>query len=589
MIEFPHVPNWWKFGSKFTRLKNGYDNPDYIMGFDTETCDGEIMTMQFSTKYGDDIYECNKSNALDKFFCYLDKYDGYIIVYCFNANFDLPQIFLKYVDSFQADHFTAKVKGYECKIFCSRNWFATFTGNGKRILFLDIHCYFSGSLASVSNAFGLSIKKLERPEGLGYRKFSLKDSKFVAYALMDSQLCYQMGLHIQDIHQKFDIPQAMSSANFAEKVFRRNFINVGDRLQFTPFPALRLAELTYHGGKNGYYLDTPSCTDTCYEYDFNSAYPCAMLELPSFLSGEYVKTRTLEDKYVGVYKYQGTIKECPYGSLFDLEFRYFRNVSRPVQGYATGFEIQEAIRSKELKLDKISGYVWKPSILTDSPLKRYVQFFWEQKNKLEKGTVQYLFAKLCLNSLYGKFVQRNPSNETTATISENFSLDVQPQMEVAGGLYHPFIGSLITSHTRSKLHKEEHNLQAIECSTDSVKSKKYLKEYSKNHYLGAMQLEHKYCKTCEKDTKKFSAIFVRNRLNVLMCQKGHVLKAALHGFWGKPEELKQMALEKRNTYEVYRMPMVREAMLHSGTTKKMFQMRWEERSLKIDWDTMVKL
>ena len=587
MIEFPFVPHWWRYGSKFTKLEDNYTKPDYIIGFDTETCNGEIITMQFSSSRGDVIKECNVSNSLDVFFNYLETFNGNIIVYCFNASFDLPQVFRKFLDLFQQDDFEIQTRGWQCKVFCSRNWHSIFKSTKNHVFFLDIHCYFSGNLKSVSASFGLEVGKLDRPEGLGYKKFNIKkDHVFVEYALMDARLCYLMGLKIDEMHEHYDIPQSTSSANFAEKVFRRNFIHVGERIQYTPTSAMRLAELTYHGGKNGYYLDTPCHAKNCYEYDFNSAYPYAMYSLPSFLGGNFVKSTKLSDKYIGVYKYKGVIKPCPYGSLFDLEFHYFKNVKRPVEGYATSFEIIEAVRSNELELERVSGYIWQPES-EESPLKRYVQFFWEQKNKLKKGTVQYLFAKLCLNSLYGKFVQRNPSKQTTAKLRDDGSLDVEPQREVAGGLYHPFIGSLITGHTRSRLHKEEHLLNAIECSTDSVKSQVFHKPYAKAHYLGAMQMEKLFCKTCDIATNKFDAIFARNRLNVLMCKKGHVLKAALHGFWREPEELKRMAFEKRNIYEVNRMPMVREAMLHSN--KPMFQMYSEDRTLNVDWESMVEL
>ncbi len=581
MLDFPKIPIWW--GNKFVWLKKGYSKPDTILGFDTETNRGEVLCQQFVTLDEKKIIWCNTDTVLDKFLEYLERFGGYTIIYCFNAKFDLALLLRKFIDRFLADDFEVRYNGWVIKVFCSKNWYAFFQKEGYFVRFIDISNYFFGSLDTVSQSFGLSVKKLERPEQLGYKQFTHKDKYFVDYALMDAELCYEMGVQIVKMHAYFDIPISTSSANFAEKVFRRRFLKEGQVIQFPPFSPRRYAEIVYHGGKNGYYLDSPSLVHNCYEYDFNAAYGYAMYSLPSFLQGNYRRVTTFNEKHVGIYHVKGVIKPCKYGILYDNRFNYFR-VDSPVSINAmiTSFELQEALDSNEFQINQIEGWVWVPST-EDNPLKKFAAYFWEQKNKMHKGDVRYLFYKLCLNSLYGKWIQRNPGySGMAAKMKPDGGLEFKHYKDVSGGLYHPFIASLITGMTRARLHQYEHKLNAIESSTDSVKSRDFEPTLQKV-YFGRMQLEQFECKECQKQYKNFNGLFVRNRLNLLMCKKGHILKSALHGFWGRPPILKELWERRGTEYTVERMPLIREGLKQSG--KNLFETMSETRSLNIDWST----
>ncbi len=563
-------------------LKKGYTQPDYLLGYDTETRLGSIMTHQFVSSQEAKIEWVNDANVLDNFLKYLENFSGYVIVYIFNAQFDLALLLRKYIDLFLFDDFEVEHNGWKLTVFCSRNWHATFHNKRKGIFVrvIDIHNFFSGSLEKVSETFQTKQKKLEKPEGLGYEKFTHSDKQFVEYALMDARLCREIGISIVKIHEEFDIPVSSSAANLAEKVFRRSFIKEGMRIKFSPFSATRLAEISYHGGKNGYYLDSPTLIKTCYEYDFNAAYGYAMYSLPSFLSGKYKMVDTFIDGKVGVYQATGTVYPCRYGILYDTRFNYFRTEKRQkIKCFVTSFELEEAIRSGEFKLSHAKGWIWKPDT-TESPLREYAKYFWEKKNTTNKGDVRYLFYKLCLNSLYGKWIQRNPKDRMKFQVNAQEKFSFMHRKAVAGGLYHPFIASLITGMTRARLHKAEHFFNAIECSTDSVKSREFKK--TPRAQFGAMQLERFKCPDCKKEYKTFTGLFIRNRLNLLLDRSEHILKAALHGFWGKPDLLKQLWKEKRTDYEVDRMPLIREGLKHRG--KSLFQFYSEERTLKIDWD-----
>lgn len=577
------------------KLNKGYTPPDYIIGHDTETNCGEIMTQQFCfSKYGlgqrkERIKWVNEDNVLDDFLEFMENFSGLITCYCFNAKFDLAILLRQYIDKFLMDDFTIRHESkrgfiWEIKVCCSKNWYAFFHRGNTFIYYLDIQNFFSGSLEKVAKTFQCETQKLTKPEGLGEKPFYQNDKLFVDYALADSRLCLEIAEKLLEMHEEFDIPIATSSANFAEKVFRRDFIPEGKRFQFpTDFPCLRLSELCYHGGKNGYYMDNPAHIYDCYEYDFNSAYPFAMYSLPSFLSGKYEKVEKFSEKYVGVYHVIGDIRSCPFGILYDTKFNYFRfNETVKIQSFCTSFELQEALKSKEFKMESCKGYIWKPDT-EESPLKEYNRYFWEKKNVTPKNDIKYIFYKLLLNSLYGKWIQRNPVSNARYIYASG-ELSLRPRQEQAGGLYHPFIASLITGHTRARLHQAEHYFEAIESSTDSVKSRKYNAKSANLKEMGVMQLQKHDCNDCHKEYTKFNGLFVRNRLNLLMCPKEHILKCALHGFWGKPKTLLQMYKNQEYVYEVNRMPLIREGIKQVG--KNLFQMNNEERSINISWDNL---
>lgn len=568
---------------KFKKLTKEFIPPKVVSGYDTETFNGDIITQQFYDDRGGDIQWVNDDNVLDKFIRYIDGFpDGFSIMFVFNAPFDLPLLLRKYINLFLRDDFEIQIKGWTFKVFCTKNWHGIFTKGEKIIRFLDIRAFLSGNLESVAKTFNCPIGKLQRPEGLGCRRFTPKDRIFKAYAMQDARLCHEIGLHIVNMHKEFDIPISSSSANLAEKVFRRNFLEPNTKIQFPPYPCLRLSELSYHGGKNGYYLDGPAHIDGVFEYDFNAAYGFSMYNLPSFIEGEFVRTKKFSDKYPGVYQVEGTIQPCQYGILYDPQFNYFTFPHKQeIRSFCTSYEIQEALRSRELKIKSIEGYYWKQSA-DYNPIHEYAKHFWKKKNDTPKTDIRYQFYKLCLNSLYGKWIQRNPS-EVKISFGDDRG-ELIEKRDTAGGLYHPFIASLITGFTRARLHQAEHYFDAIESSTDSVKSKIYDKEHDKEKGFGVMQLEHFKCKICEKPIKKANALFVRNRLNLIMDNKEHVLKCALHGFWGKPEELLRMYKERRTTYNVDRMPLIREGLKHKG--KQLFRMYTDQRNLNIDWDEL---
>lgn len=141
-------------------------------------------------------------------------------------------------------------------------------------------------------------------------------------------------------------------------------------------------------------------------YDINSAYPFAMLhEHPCF--GSYRVRKGWPKKFLptGFYKIEATSDGC-------LPIRVDRTnkiaFPRCQKGtfFATGHEILCGLRHKKLVVhDVLVRYIFQHTI----NFRDYVTHFWNLKKATKPHTPEYIFAKLMLNSLYGKFAA-NPDN-----------------------------------------------------------------------------------------------------------------------------------------------------------------------------------
>ena len=152
--------------------------------------------------------------------------------------------------------------------------------------------------------------------------------------------------------------------------------------------------------------------DYCLDLDVSSLYPHAMtFDMPlgiPFESKEY-----LPDK-LGIYKVKFTTNKklmtSPLPSrekgelMWDLEDR---------EGYYTSIDIETA-KHFGYSFEILEGLVWpeKGPIFKD-----YIQEMYKTKNSAEKGTAEYMLAKLMMNSLYGKTIQR-PRIEKTFYVSK---------------------------------------------------------------------------------------------------------------------------------------------------------------------------
>lgn len=156
-------------------------------------------------------------------------------------------------------------------------------------------------------------------------------------------------------------------------------------------------------------------------YDINSAYPYAMTFKHPFGASYDVKKGDLNEEIIDQNFYTITGK-----SKGGLPFRgadnslSFPNDNALRQYHATGWEINTALEFDTLKIKEIETVI---SYYDEIDFTDYVNHFYEMKQKAKKSKPEYIFAKLFLNSLYGKWAA-NPSKYAEYILMPQCFIDI---------------------------------------------------------------------------------------------------------------------------------------------------------------------
>ncbi len=445
-----------------------------VIGFDTETKEGPPITAQFYSEQLPAINAClfvSGTNVTQECLRHLARHcrSGEYVVYGHNLKFDLLSFFyprardlVKKSDgnfSFTYDNWT--IEGiYGTPTFCRMR-----KGDAS-ITIVDSYGWFRSSLAKAAKLVCPHLPKLPTPKGLGTKDFDEDDMEFIEYAMRDAEVAYYLGIAIDEIHHEFNLRQSISVANMAANIFQQHYISETAPIFNTGPRILAGARASYHGGKNNVYPSAaPAWHSHIDAWDLSSAYPHAMSILPAFSKPNlYIAARVFgktcrKVPEFGVYQISGKTSECAWPSLYESNQR----AMQPIRGafenqWVTGFELNEALRTDEVKLTKVMGHIYdhEKDPVQETALQRYVQDFYRLKSEATDPVHRFLY-KVLLNSISGKFIQQRDVED------EDGILRWQP-----GPLYHPFIASLITGHTRSVMHQLEHHVKAIHTATDGV-------------------------------------------------------------------------------------------------------------------------
>lgn len=544
-----------------------------LVGVDTETISGEPHTIQY---FGEKINQFNyvtADNITPKFIEFIDEQTkdcDTLLVYGFNYRFDLPVIFFEFLENFQTeDCFEFLYEGYRIFIVYAQNTFAILKGKDKFIAMIDIRNFFrNGSLDDIAEKFKLPIRKLEKPKDLGKRLLTLND---IPYAMRDAEIAYELGKIIYNYHIKQNFTQiTYSCAHFAELDFRQHYLEKEIKLPDKNITEFALQ--SYHGGRNFYKYDKPKVFYNCFEYDLKSAYAWAMSKLPDFADGKY----ELFDSYKADYPYS-IIKcdfnknELPDNLIFD-DSKYLnnKNKNKDTMVWITKYEFDIIRKYLPKALNNIYKQIsYIPYNKRNSPLNKFVNDHYTRKRQADiiGDTVFSEMEKLTMNSLYGKFIQTIAKDDYYYFDENNI---IQHKVEwVAGGLFHPYIATLITGLVRAVLIESEFEYNAFHSSTDSIKTEKRIITGTE---LGNFELK------CWGD-----CIILRNRLYIHYDKQGNIAKWAGHGFKGKAELLEQIIYEGKTKFDVNRILMPKEARRRSEKPLDMIKFE-QELSLEFTQD-----
>lgn len=563
-----------------------------VIGFDTETCEGPPMTVQFYSEQLPEITACifvTKTNVVEKSLQHLSKHcsnGGEFVIYGHNLKFDLLSLFYsrhkelisRYGD-FEFSHRDWEIFGvYGDPNFCIMKNSRTKT----TITFVDTFSWFSTTLAKVAKLICPDLPKLAHPKDLGTKLFTNKDSHFMKYAMRDAEVAYFAGLKIDKMHQEFDLRQSLTVANMASNIFSQHYITDAAPIWNTGRPFAEGLMLSYHGGKNNVIPNSsPAWHSPVDAWDLSSAYPHAMTELPAFSQSKLFRHAVVFSKRArtfpehGVYCISGTAAPCDWPCVFT------NDTFKPIIGkfenvWITGYELNEARRIGEIKLTSVAGHYYDTDKdpVTDTAFARYVNDFYEKKQTATDPVYRFMY-KVLLNAIYGKFIQSREGVTDAGVISWKH-----------GPLHHPFAASLITGHTRAVMHRLEHEVKAIHTATDGVfcgagnSPKGGVFSWSPQSGLGAIESEGEGLELC----------MMRNKLYLLYSKNPaegwtsfvrpnrYVVKYAAHGFQGGPKALEELAMTGDRTYQVNK-PNTLKTAVKQGKTPNKFEV--QSRALKI--------
>jgi len=365
-----------------------------------------------------------------------------------------------------------------------------FLSNKRTILFRDSSCILQGKLEKLANSFETAHRKQIGSIDFEKEQFDKTNKKHLEYAKYDCFALYEV-LEKYFSHEMIQSTGfGVTTASQAMLIFRRKFLK---------FPVTVTTQEIQDFCREGYYGGRVEIFKTSGKnlklYDVNSLYPFSMKNI---LPVEYyAPSRNFE-----VFGYHDVTVHAPEMYIPILPVKMNGKLCFPCG------EFRGVFFSEELKLAVKHGY----KILAHHRGERfleykgffddYVDYWYSERLKNKKGSPQEYIAKLCLNSLYGKFGQReeNVSLSTEAPTTGAITRWGNDERFELTGLYEietfkrsPFqlvnIAAAVTSYARIHMVKNyylPYQDSLYYTDTDSVFTNEELHN-GKN--LGEMKLE----------------------------------------------------------------------------------------------------
>lgn len=360
-----------------------------------------------------------------------------------------------------------------------------FKANDKTLVVLDNMNYFKSSLASLGESIGIA--KLEFP--------SAKASEEVwrEYCRRDVEVMHKAWQIWIKFLTDFDLGVfAKTLPSQAMNAYRHRFmpspIHIHNFEDIT-----KIEREAYHGGRTEAFFIGSAPKGNYHYVDVNSMYPAVMLDglYPFKVAGRFVKpSRKWLEKNFAKYSWVARV-------VVRTDKPVFPTWSGGRLVFATG-EIETTLSTRELSYALANNLILeiKEAVFYEQGkiFGDYVDFFYQSRLKFrQEGNSAFAYlCKLMLNSLYGKFGQRNEVFEElgydeTATDGIVIEIDAQTgqrrkyriingRVEVSRGLEEgfnsfPAIAAHITADARMKLYEyiEKAGWENVYyCDTDSL-------------------------------------------------------------------------------------------------------------------------
>jgi len=306
----------------------------------------------------------------------------------------------------------------------------------KKKLF-DIARHLTGTLKENLEAAGCSIAKGSLDHNLSKRWEDTDEAR--RKECLDYLKCDVLGL--RELYEKTNKPfnvkygtnltDTITTSQNAYKMWVRRFLRDEHKIYLLKPNTDKLVRTAIYGARcyknknrfeSSQYDDIISGKITCFEIikdyifdaDVVSLYPAAM-KLNPYPIGEEITTPFYKDGKLGIYK---------------IKYKAPKNLLTPIlprkkdksliwdledgEGWYSSVDIEEA-KKKGYKIEIIIGFYWEESGYI---FKDYMDEFFKMKAEAKKGTPAYSLAKLYLNGLYGKMLQKPHHSKTEIAKTE---------------------------------------------------------------------------------------------------------------------------------------------------------------------------
>lgn len=422
------MPKWWHL----LKPNHGNSYPTRFIFFDTETKQvwrGKELEHEFW--FGYMIYhDIDKSirhetafETQDQFWDFIDLWTQKrkrLVLVAHNAFFDFMS-----VGGFKR----AKDHGWILRttpIFEKGLFIATFTrGEGKKreyIEFLNLGNWFKMKLSSMGEVLGF--EKLEMP--------SYDDSfdKWIEYCKRDAEIVERMVLKYIEFLQKHDLGKfSKTIASQAFHAYRHRFMK-NNIFVHAHEEAIKLERECYHGGRSeAFYIG--KINNKVYVMDVHSMYPSVMID--ELYPIKFIKYKNKGNLYaLRSYMRRGylVIAEVLVETDKPVVPKKAERLIAPIGRFRTVLttpEINYLLETGGKILD-----VYRFSVYEGAKIfSEYVKYFYHLK-ETATNKVDYLFVKLFLNSLYGKFGQRSPKWQKAGTNDDYEKFGVERYYDPSG-------------------------------------------------------------------------------------------------------------------------------------------------------------
>ena len=445
---FPVVPYTTLKFKKRTGYKKKLLNKTDHRGFDTETgYKGDIVLL--SDDQGRNIWNPNLLEILQ--FLTYKEYRKTINWY-YNITFDVESILkmlpIDELEEILEDNKT-EYKGF--KLFYLPHKYLKITDKNKHnVDFYDIAQFYAMSLDNASKEYLGDTKGVADIKGLMEYVYYDKVKKVVDnYCVHDCELTRRLAERMHKGVLDCDIPfsKPYSRASLAETAFLDN-CDIPEYLD-APLGVNKYFYWSYYAGwfelfKRGYH------NSQIIEYDINSAYPYAMLNLPDTrdLTWERVR-REGKETVMGVYLCAISPKRGTHISPVQVRTQGVSvHPHANTMRYVTDDELQMLKDVYKVKI--ISGFEAHGDNLR-YPFREYVQKLYADKSRYKnKDAMMYECVKRVLNGFYGKNIQRTGGR--------------------IGNCFNPIYASKTTSSCRRQVWEavRDHQKDVIGIQTDSA-------------------------------------------------------------------------------------------------------------------------